>query len=147
MSSITPQLRLYIETRYALGRFYATLAADLNDEVLAKKYGVSKATVYRLARRRFAFVKCNNPEKEISAYVLELMEIDVNRRKKFEALAKIDNARSIGLDVGFPTERVRAIGTYGMTKKAAPVFAKKIDYVRRFLTAPVVSYGVCQGYY
>jgi hypothetical protein len=147
MNKITPQLREYIETRYALGRAYAALAADLNDEVLAKKYFISKATVYRLARRGFTVLKCNNSKKEISTDFLGALEIDVNQRKKFEALAKKDNARSIGLDVGFPTERVRAIGVYGLTKKAAPIVAKKIDYVRRFLTAPVVSYGVCQGYY
>jgi hypothetical protein len=147
MSSITPQLRLYIETRYALGRTYAALAADLNDEVLAKRYFISKATVYRLARRGFTVLKCNNSKKEISADFLGALEIDVNQRKKFEALAKVDNARSIGLDVGLKTERVRAIGTYGMTKKTAPTVAQQIDYVRRFLTAPVVSYGICQGYY
>jgi hypothetical protein len=147
MNKITPQLRLYIETRYALGRFYATLAADLNDTALGKRYGIGQATVYRITRRGFTASKASASQKEISIETCEALKIDVTRRLKFEALAKIDNARSIGLDVGFPTERVRAIGVYGLSKKTAPTVAKKIDYVRRFLTAPVVSHGVCQGYY
>jgi hypothetical protein len=147
MSKITPQLREYIEIRYAHGRRAADLAAEVNNTALGKKYDIAQATVYRIIRRGFVASKCNVAEKAISTEICEALKVDVKRRKKLEARAKKDNARSIGLDVGFPTERVRAIGVYGLTKKAAPVVAKKIDYVRRFLTAPVVSHGVCQGYY
>jgi hypothetical protein len=147
MSKITPELRAYIETRYALSRSYATLAADLSDEVLGQKHGVSKATIYRLARRGYEFVPCRNPSKEISVETLKAIKIDLDQRKKYESLSAVDNARAISLDTGIKIGRIRAIGSYGLFKEAAPKASEKVDYVRRFLTAPVVSFGICEGYY
>jgi hypothetical protein len=147
MNKITSELRQYIEMSYAFGRTHAALAAELNDTALGKKYGIGQATVFRIIRRGFVPSKCNVVESAISIDICKAIKKDVRKRSKLEAIAKKYNANSIGLDVGLKTERVRAIGTYGLTKKAAPIVAKKIDYVRRFLTAPVVSHGVCQGYY
>jgi len=144
---ITQELRAYIETRYALGRSYAELAEGLNDKVIGKKYGVGRVTVYRIARRGFTALKCNDSKKEIPVDIINAIEVDVRKRLNFEMLWEKDSARAISLDTGIKIERVRAIGTYGLSKKKAPKRAEKVDYVRRFLTAPVVSFGICEGYY
>jgi len=144
---VTPELRAYIETRYALGRLYAKLAEGLNDKVIGKKYGVGRVTVYQLARRGFTALKCNDSKKEIPVDIINAIEVDVRKRLNFEMLWEKDSARAISLDTGIKIERVRAIGTYGLSKKKSPKIAEKVDYVRRFLTAPVVSFGICEGYY
>jgi hypothetical protein len=147
VNKTTPELRLYIERRYALGRVHAQMVATINDSALGRKYGIGQSTVHKLIRRGFTVSKCNNVEKQIPVEIIEALKVDVRRRKRLEAFAAKNTAHSIGLDIDMPVERVRAIGSLGLIKKAAPKAVKKVHNTRSFLTAPATSFGNRQGYY
>lgn len=138
---ITEKLRANMKLRYFRSRGYAAKVLELSNERIALSLGIPVGVVRSVAQSRTT--------KGASSEQIEAIKTAIFCRQYHARQAALDTAVQISRDTGLSEEMVRNICNY--VRPEDPVAAPKL-FIKRgpeslFLTAPAVSFGVCQGYY
>jgi hypothetical protein len=138
---ITEKLRANMKLRYFRSRGYAAKVLELSNERIALSLGIPIGAVKSVNQGRTP--KC------VSSEQIEAIKTAIFCRQYHARQAALDTAVQISRDTGLSEEMVRNICNYVRPEdqEEAPKLFIKRGPAWSFLTAPAVSFGVCQGYY
>jgi hypothetical protein len=134
------ELRAEIRRRYTRGRSHAAKACELNNESVALSLNTTRGNVYSVSKGR--------TPRGVNAETVEKIRAAIVRRHYHQRMALADTAAQISRDTGLTELMVRNLCHYvRQSERAGGSSGIEKGSAWLFLTAPAVSFGVCQGYY